>query len=243
MKKLIAGNWKMNTTKAEAIALAKDLAARIGQGHAQAEMLVCPPAIWLRDVVEQIAGSALKVGGQDCHASEKGAFTGDIAAPMLKEIGCGYVLVGHSERRQYHKEDNASVKAKAVTAQKNGLIPVICVGETEAERTSGQQDAVVGRQLAESLPQSGQYVVAYEPVWAIGTGKTATNDDVKQMHAFIRQELAKAVDQPDKVAILYGGSVKAANAAEILKIPHVDGVLVGGASLTADEFWAITQAA
>jgi triosephosphate isomerase len=243
MKKLIAGNWKMNTTKAEAVALAKALAEKVGQGSDKFDMVVCPPAIWLSAVVDAVKGSAVKVGAQDAHTADKGAFTGNHAAPMIKEAGALYVILGHSERRQYHKEDNKLVQEKAVNALKNGLIPIICVGEVEAERNAGQQDDVVGKQLAESLPDSGGYVVAYEPVWAIGTGKTATTDDIRAMHAFIRAELAKRVDHADQVAILYGGSANAANAKDILAVPNVDGVLVGGASLKADDFWTIAQAA
>jgi triosephosphate isomerase len=243
MKKLIAGNWKMNTTRTEGLALAKTLAERTGAGSDKFEMIVCPPAVWIEAVANTAKGSALAVGGQDAHTADKGAFTGNIAAPMLKELGCKYVILGHSERRQFHAETNDLVRTKAENAIKNGLIPIICVGEVEAERVSGKQDEVVGKQLAESLPASGAYVIAYEPVWAIGTGKTATADDVKNMHAFIRKSLAGRVDQPASVAILYGGSVKAANAAEILHTLNVDGVLVGGASLQADEFWAIAQAA
>jgi triosephosphate isomerase len=250
MKKLIAGNWKMNTTQVEAKSLVQGLKDKLsGSGHQDTfQMVICPPTIWLHDVLSILGTShMMAVGGQDCHASDKGAYTGNISAPMLKEIGCTYVIVGHSERRQFHNETNAQVKAKAQAAIKQGLIPIICVGEIEEERLSGSQEFVVGQQLAESLPESlpesGAYVVAYEPVWAIGTGKTATTEDVRTMHGFIRQVLAKMVDQPDKVAILYGGSVKASNAVEILGTVNVDGVLVGGASLQLDEFWAIAQAA
>ncbi len=243
MKKLIAGNWKMNTNRAEALALASELAKRVGSGSDKFDMVVCPPAIWLEAVMGAAKGTSLAVGGQDCHAADKGAFTGNVSAPMLKDLGATYAIVGHSERRQYHGEDNVLVKAKAEAAQKNGLIPIICVGEVEAERNTGKQDEVVGKQLAESLPASGPYVVAYEPVWAIGTGKTATAADVKNMHDFIRKTLSGRVDRPEAIAILYGGSVKSANAAEILGTPNVDGVLVGGASLQPDEFWAIAQAA
>jgi triosephosphate isomerase (TIM) len=194
-------------------------------------------------VADAVKGSGVQVSAQDTHAQEKGAFTGNIAASMIKEAGAVYIIVGHSERRQYHKEDNATVKAKAEAAIKNGLIPIVCIGEVEAEREAGKQNQVVGQQLAESLPDQGAYVVAYEPVWAIGTGKTASAQDVKDMHAFIRGELAKKLDRPETVAILYGGSVKSSNAKEILSTANVDGVLVGGASLQADEFWAIAQAA
>lgn len=239
MKKLIAGNWKMNTTRDEAHALAKGLQATASD---KVEMVICPPAVWLADLAA-ILKAPLLLGAQDCHAADKGAFTGNIAAPMLKELGCTYVIVGHSERRALQFETNAIVKAKAQAAIKHGLIPIICVGEIEAEREAGRHEAVVGQQLAESLPETGHYVVAYEPVWAIGTGKTATAADVKAMHGFIRTKLAESVDHADKVAILYGGSVKAANAAEILSTKDVDGVLVGGASLQLEEFRAIAQAA
>ncbi len=243
MKKLIAGNWKMNTTKAEALALASALKTKLPKAAANFDLVISPPAIWLTSVADAVKDSGVQVGAQDGHTQEKGAYTGNIAAPMIKEAGAAYVIVGHSERRQHHQEDNATVKAKAEASIKNGLIPIVCVGEVEAEREAGKQNDVVGKQLAESLPNTGHYVVAYEPVWAIGTGKTASAQDVKDMHAFIRAELAKKLDRPETVAILYGGSVKASNAKEILSTPNVDGVLVGGASLQADEFWAIAQAA
>jgi triosephosphate isomerase len=239
MKKLIAGNWKMNTTRAEAKELASSLAHRHMVPSEAFEVILCPPSIWLGDVVKACQGSAVKVGGQDCHTEQKGAYTGNISASMLKEMGCSHVIVGHSERRHYHAETNAMVKVKAETAIAQGLIPIICVGESESERSAMQQESVVGQQLAESLPDAGAYVVAYEPVWAIGTGKTATVEDVKAMHGFIRAALAKKLDQAANVAILYGGSVKSSNAAEILSTENVDGVLVGGASLQAGEFWAI----
>lgn len=241
MKKLIAGNWKMNLGHAEALGLAAALKQHLPKAAAAFDMVVCPPAIWLADVAGYLAGSGIMVGGQDVHEAEKGAFTGNISASMLREAGAKYVIVGHSERRQLHHETNAQIRAKAEAAIAQNLIPIICVGEVEAERSSGSHEFVVGQQLAESLPTAGNYVVAYEPVWAIGTGKTATADDIRGMHGFIRQELAKSVDRADQVAILYGGSVKAANAAEILATVNVDGVLVGGASLQAEEFWAIAQ--
>lgn len=239
MKKLIVGNWKMNTLRAEAKELANALAQRHMTPSEAFEIVLCPPALWISDVLKSVANSAVKVGAQDCHFELKGAFTGNISPVMLKDIGCSHVILGHSERRQHHQETNQLVKLKAEAAQAQGLIPIICVGESEAERAALQQEAVVGQQLAESLPDSGHYVVAYEPVWAIGTGKTATSEDVKAMHRFIREALAKKVDQPSNVAILYGGSVKSSNAAEILATENVDGVLVGGASLQSGEFWAI----
>ncbi len=243
MKKLIAGNWKMNQNRTEAKALAAALAEKYTSPSDRFDMVVCPPSIWLSDVVEAVKGSAVEVGSQDVHEQDKGAFTGNIPAGMIKEVGATYAIVGHSERRQHHNETNALIKAKAENAIKHGLTPIICVGEVESERASNSQEFVVGQQLAESLPSNGKYVVAYEPVWAIGTGKTATPEDVRAMHSFIRQTLAKSVDHADQVAILYGGSVKASNASEILATVNVDGVLVGGASLDANEFWAIAQAA
>ncbi len=239
MKKIIAGNWKMNTTKDEALALAKALAEKATDAY---QMILCPPHAWLGQVGWTIANSKLALGGQDCHQAEKGAYTGNVSAPMLNDLGCTYVIVGHSERRQYNNETNELVKQKAEVALKNGLTPIVCVGETEAERTSGNHETSVGKQLAESLPDNGNVIVAYEPVWAIGTGKTATNDDVANMHRFIRAQVAKQVTGGDKIPLLYGGSVKAANAAEILAIQDVNGVLVGGASLQADEFLNIAEA-
>ncbi|HEY1096047.1 MAG TPA: triose-phosphate isomerase [Alphaproteobacteria bacterium] len=243
MKKLIAGNWKMNTSKEDAAALAQELAKGFGQGLPNADMVICPPHVWLGLVTDQLKNSALQLGAQDCHNAEKGAFTGNISAIMLKEIGAKYVIVGHSERRQYHGETNELVKQKAEAALAQGLIPIVCVGETEAERTAGDQEKVVGQQLTESLPDNGKIVVAYEPVWAIGTGKTATNDDVANMHKFMRAHITKQVSGGDKIPLLYGGSVKSSNAKDILHLPDVDGVLVGGASLQAPEFLAIAQAA
>ncbi|MDB5478540.1 MAG: triosephosphate isomerase [Alphaproteobacteria bacterium] len=243
MKKLIAGNWKMNLGRNDAGNLARNLAEKAAQANDKYELILCPPSVWLTDVADAIKGSAVKLGAQDVHEQDKGAFTGNLSANMLKEAGAAYALIGHSERRQYHREDNVLIKSKAENAIKNGLIPIICVGEVEEDRNAGRQNEVVGQQIAESLPASGEFVVAYEPVWAIGTGKTATPEDVRAMHAFIRSALAKAVDRAEQVAILYGGSVKAANAPEILATPNVDGVLVGGASLDEKEFWAIAQAA
>ena len=235
MKKLIVGNWKMNLTRAEAKALAAGLI------DTKADLVLCPSFVWLADVQEMIKNSALKLGAQDCSPEDKGAFTGDISAPMLKEFGVSHVILGHSERRQQHQESSAAVKAKAETAIGHGLIPIICVGELDTDRDAGRQEEIVGRQLAESLPETGEYVVAYEPVWAIGTGKTATIADIMAMHGFIRKALPAPVDRSAQTIILYGGSVKAANAAEIMAVPNVDGVLVGGASLQAEEFRAIAQ--
>jgi len=240
---LIAGNWKMNGLRADGTALATDLARRLAAaGNVPFDMLVCPPASLVAPVGDAIRGTSLALGGQDCHAAEKGAHTGDISAVMLKDLGCTHVIVGHSERRQDHEESDAVVKAKAEAALKAGLTVIVCVGETEAERDSGRAESVVETQIRGSMPSGAtdaNTVVAYEPVWAIGTGRTPTTADIAAMHARIRSCLGGLVESADGVRILYGGSVKPSNAAEILGIADVDGALVGGASLKADDFWAI----
>ena len=245
-RKLIAGNWKMNGLKADGLDLASDLAGRLkGAGPVAFDMLVCPPFPLLFPVGEAIADSPLALGGQDCAPKTSGAHTGDVAPTMLKDAGCRFVILGHSERRADHGESDALVNAKAAAAHKEGLVAIVCVGETEAQRDAGQANAVVSGQLAGSIPDGANAentVVAYEPVWAIGTGKTATPDDVKAMHAHIRAELAGKIADPDKVRILYGGSVKPGNAAELMAVDNVDGALVGGASLKADDFWGIATA-
>ena len=240
--KLIVGNWKMNGLMADSKERAEKLGLALkARASLPFDMVLCPPATLITAVAWVLKGSPVKWGGQDCHAQPSGAYTGDIAAPMLKDLGCTHVILGHSERRQYHKETSAEVLAKAKAAQAAGLVAIVCIGETDAERTAGKANAVVSSQLAGSVPWETatpeNTVIAYEPVWAIGTGKVASADDIKQMHALIRDE------SKIKARILYGGSVKGSNAKEILHLPHVDGVLVGGASLKADEFWAIAEAA
>ncbi|HEY7991850.1 MAG TPA: triose-phosphate isomerase [Stellaceae bacterium] len=246
MRKLIAGNWKMNGLRADGAALARDLVSRAAKSPPSCDLLVCPPATLLAEIGSLLAGSRIALGGQDCHAEPKGAHTGDVSAPMLKDAGCAYVIVGHSERRQNHHESDATVRAKATAGLGAGLIPIVCVGETAAQRDAKQHLSVCGGQIAGSLPEiagAGQLVVAYEPVWAIGTGRTPTTTDIAEVHAFIRAELKKRVANPDAVRILYGGSVNAKNAAEILGVANVDGALVGGASLDGASFWTIAQAA
>ena len=199
--------------------------------------MICPPATLLSAISEQLLGSGVAAGGQDCHAAQTGAHTGDVSAQMVRDAGGTYVSVGHSERRADHGESDAAVKAKAVAALEAGLTPIICVGETKEERQAGRAEEIVGGQLGGSLPDGDQtIVVAYEPVWAIGTGLTPSNDDIAAMHAFIRGKVGA------DTRILYGGSVKPGNAQEILAIDHVNGALVGGASLKADDFFAIAQA-
>ncbi|MBI1206493.1 MAG: triose-phosphate isomerase [Azospirillum sp.] len=240
---LIAGNWKMNGLRSEAVVLASDLASRLQQsGPDGVDLLLCPPATLVWAVGQVVEGSGVLLGGQDCHAEAKGAHTGDIAAPMLAEAGCGFVIVGHSERRQNHRESDPVVAAKAAAANRAGLTAIICVGETEAERDRGEAKAVVARQLAGSIPpgsSAATTVIAYEPVWAIGTGRSASIGDVAEMHAHIRVELDRHLTGALDVRILYGGSVKPGNARELLALADVDGALVGGASLVADDFWAI----
>ncbi len=240
MPQLIAGNWKMNTTTAEAAALAGALRG----GAAGCDLLVCPPATQLVAVASLLAGSAVAVGGQDCHWEPNGAHTGDVSATMLRDAGASWVILGHSERRANHAEIDETVREKAVAAAAAGLTPIVCVGETDEQRSSGRETEVVGWQLAGSLPQEFAGVVAYEPIWAIGSGKSATEEDVETMHGFIRAELLRQFPATGgAMRILYGGSVKPFNAAALLALPDVGGALVGGASLVAADFLAIAAAA
>ena len=239
---LVAGNWKMNGLRAGAAELtkivrgARELAARV-------DIMVCPPATLVAQFAEAAAGGPVRIGGQDCHAEPGGAFTGDLAAEMLKDAGASAVIVGHSERRSHHKETDADVRAKALAARRAGLIAIVCVGETRAEREAGRAPAVVEGQLAGSLPDGASaddLVVAYEPVWAIGSGLTPTPADVAEMHGLIRRHLiARFGAAGEGMRILYGGSVKPSNAKELMHVAEVDGALVGGASLKAEEFLAI----
>jgi triosephosphate isomerase len=241
--KLIAGNWKMNGLRADGLALARDLASRVRKGAPGCDLLVCPPAQLLIPVGDAIAGTGIALGGQDCHTAASGAHTGDISAPMLADAGCSHVVVGHSERRSDHGESSDLVREKAAAGLAAGLTPIVCIGETAAEREAGRALAVIEGQLRDSLPEAGEgeaVVIAYEPVWAIGTGKVATAGDVAEVHARIRRLLDELLGPAGTEArILYGGSVKPNNAAELLAVDNVDGALVGGASLKAEDFWAI----
>jgi triosephosphate isomerase (TIM) len=238
-RKLVAGNWKMNGLRGDGTALAAELARRTAAtGGLGCDLLVCPPATLLSAVHAALAGSTITLGGQDCHAERQGAHTGDISAEMLADVGCTHVILGHSERRQQHGETDADIRAKILAARRAGLAAVLCVGETLPERTAGHAIEVVKHQLAGSIPSDAELdrlIVAYEPVWAIGTGLSATKDDIASMHAMIRAGLS------DQTRILYGGSVNPRNAAAILGLSEVDGALVGGASLSADDFWAIAR--
>ena len=242
MRQLIAGNWKMNTVTAEAAALARALA---DAGDAGCDLLVCPPATQIVAVAGLLAGSGVAVGGQDCHWDTSGAYTGDISPAMLRDAGATWVIVGHSERRTGHGETDAEVRRKAEGAAAAGLIPIVCCGETGEQRRNGHQTAIIGRQLAGSVPDGFAGVVAYEPLWAIGTGTSATEADVEEtMHAFIRARLVERfADAGASMRILYGGSVKPSNAAGLMALPDVGGALVGGASLVARDFLAIARAA
>ncbi|MFN4088422.1 MAG: triose-phosphate isomerase [Alphaproteobacteria bacterium] len=242
---LIAGNWKMNCLLVEGTHLAGTLVGRVAEEpRIAAELLVCPPATLLAPVGELLRGTVIALGGQDCHAAANGAHTGDVAAEMLADAGCTHVIVGHSERRADHGETDATVGAKAAAALRAGLVAIVCVGETAAQREAGEALEVVRTQVRGSVPEGAtprSLVLAYEPVWAIGTGKVARPEDVAEMHAAIRRELAGILADGASVRILYGGSVKPDNAAELLGLDDVDGALVGGASLKADDFWAIAK--
>ena len=208
-------------------------------------MLLCPPATLIAQMSAAARGSALKIGGQDCHPKPSGAHTGDLSAPLLKDAGASHVILGHSERRADHLETDALVRAKAEAALATGLITIICVGETEAQRDAGQTLNIIGAQLTASLPDTATaatVVIAYEPVWAIGTGRTPTLGQIAEVHAFLRARLTERFPDAAQMRLLYGGSVKPSNAAEIFAVPHVDGALVGGASLLAADFGAIVAA-
>jgi triosephosphate isomerase len=243
---LIAGNWKMNGLGGDGLALARAVAQSVSAETLKCDVLICPPATLLREAKGAIVGTPVALGAQDCHADAKGAHTGDIAAEMLKDCGCGFVIVGHSERRTDHGETDARVRTKAEAAHRAGLTAIVCIGETLQQRDAGQAIAVVTRQLAASVPDganAANTVIAYEPVWAIGTGRTPTNPEIGEVHGRIRAELTTRFRDGAEFRILYGGSVNAKNAAEILRVAHVNGGLVGGASLDAQSFLAICRSA
>jgi len=247
IRPLVAGNWKMNGTRA-ALAEAEKLKAGLGASGSKpaCEVMICPPATLVAALAEAARGSPLEVGGQDCHAKASGAHTGDVSAEMLKDAGAVATIVGHSERRADHGETNVVVRAKAEAAYRAGLTAIVCVGETAEERKAGKTLAIVGGQLAGSLPDAAtaaNTVVAYEPVWAIGTGLTPTAADVAEVHAAIREALRERYGADgQRMRILYGGSVKPSNAKELMAVANVNGALVGGASLKADDFLGIIAA-
>ncbi len=241
----------MNGSEANAAALINAIGEGIAENKGLTEkcdLLVCPPSVHIHVVKHKIENGQLpiSIGGQDCAATENGAHTGDVSAGMLNDMGCGYVIVGHSERRADHMERCPYVNEKAARAHIHGLISIICVGEKEEQRETGEEYDVVGNQLDKSIPDGAtaeNTVIAYEPVWAIGTGKSATPDDIKAMHGFIREKLQEKLADSANMRILYGGSVKPENASSLFKVKNVDGALIGGASLTAEQFLGIAQAA
>ncbi len=245
---IIAGNWKMNTRSSGAVELAKGVSEAVGQ-HPEVEVAVCPPAVYLNAVADVLAGSAVGLGAQNLYAAEDGAYTGEVNAAMLTDVGCRYVILGHSERRALLSETDALVSSKLAAALAGNLIPIVCVGETLEDREAGKTEAVVGTQLRGSLEgldeaRAPGVVIAYEPVWAIGTGKTATPEQAEEVHAFIRNLLGELFsdDVAGQMRIQYGGSVKPGNAKELLGQPNIDGALVGGASLKVDDFVGIIEA-
>lgn len=246
-KLLIAGNWKMNGLLADGTALAKGIAEEVKKmGKVDCEFLVCPPFTLLTSVKKALRGSKVAMGGQDCHFADKGAHTGDISPVMLKDTGCQYVILGHSERRADHFETSELVNIKSQSAYGAGLKAIICVGETLAERDAGKTLEIVTNQILDSVPESATWqntVIAYEPVWAIGTGKTPTAADVQEVHASIRKALSKKLGRgnANRMRILYGGSVKPSNAKEFMSLEDVDGALIGGASLKVEDFIAIAK--
>lgn len=243
--KLIAGNWKMNGSLTSNEQLVQSLLAGIGQPGCQ--VAVCVPGVYLAQCQALLAGSPIELGAQDVSAQEAGAYTGEVSVTMLRDFAVRYAIVGHSERRQYHGESDELVALKAQRALSCGITPIVCVGETLAEREAGQTEAVVKRQLAAVIHANGhcisEVVVAYEPVWAIGTGKTATPEQAQQVHAVLRSQLKAASPQADRIKLLYGGSMNAANAASLLAQPDIDGGLIGGAALKPQDFLTIVAAA
>ena len=245
---LVAGNWKMNGSLASVRELLAGLKAGIGDVKV-AEVAVCPPAVFIPEAQAQLHGTPIAWGGQDLSVHEAGAYTGEIAGSMLTDFGCKYVIIGHSERRTYHGETDALVAEKFTAARKAGLVPLFCIGETQEERESGVTEEVVARQIDAVIDHCGvdmlgEGVIAYEPVWAIGTGLTATPEQAQDVHAFIRGRVAQSsAGVADKLRILYGGSMKPDNAAELLAKPDIDGGLIGGASLKAEDFLGICTAA
>jgi triosephosphate isomerase len=243
--KLMVGNWKMNSSLAANASLLSDILS--GMAGVTCRAAVCAPFVYLPQLQVLLEGSSVASGAQDVSMHESGAFTGEVSAAMLRDFGVRYAIVGHSERRQYHGETDAQVAAKAQRALAAGITPIVCVGESLAEREAGQTEAVVKRQLAAVIHANGhcisEVVVAYEPVWAIGTGRTATPEMAQQVHAVLRAQLQAATEHADRVSILYGGSMNAANAAELLAQPDVDGGLIGGAALKAPDFLSMLKTA
>ncbi len=244
-KKIVAGNWKMNTLPVEGVLLAREIVAGKGKVCNCVNFIVCPPFTHLSEVAQALKGSGIVLGAQDCSTEEKGAYTGEVSAPMIAALGCKYVILGHSERRQYYGETSATLNRKMVQAYANGLTPIYCVGENLEEREAGKHFDVVKAQIEEVVynltpEEFAKLVIAYEPVWAIGTGKTATAEQAQEIHAYIRKVLSEKFGAAAaETSILYGGSCKPSNAAELFAKEDVDGGLIGGAALKAEDFLAI----
>jgi triosephosphate isomerase len=248
MKKIIVANWKMCGLPEIAENWGKEVTSRLPEiASDQVEVIVCPPAPLLPYLKDILAGSRVHLGAQDCHSQQEGAYTGDVSAALLKAVGCSHVIVGHSERRSLHGETDVMVSAKAARAIKTGLVPIICIGETQKQRENGETLDVINRQVKESIPdeaKSGNFVLAYEPVWAIGSGNLPTMDEISQVHDAVISSVSKRAGVDiSEVMVLYGGSVKPDNAAGIMQVKGVAGVLVGGASLKADDFCKIVASA
>ena len=244
--RLIAGNWKMHGNIAFVENFSNEI-VKLASGFKwrNLELLLCPPGPYLKTICDILASTSICVGGQDCHADRNGAYTGDVSVEMLVDVGCKYVITGHSERRDRHGEPNGLVRRKTTAAQTGGLIPILCVGEKLEDRIRGDAVETILRQLKECLPEASSgknIVVAYEPVWAIGSGKIPKINEIAEVHLAIREALYDLVSDPESLRILYGGSVKPDNAEDILSVSNVDGALVGGASLKTDEFWSIVEA-
>jgi len=246
MQQYIIGNWKMNGTKGEAQRLAAGFLKRIQEAtRPLPHIVLCPSYPYLTSVIEILKDSPIEVGGQDCHPEKSGAFTGDVSVSQLVDVGCKYVIIGHSERRRYHHESSPVIRKKVESAIKAGLRPILCVGESVEERKTGKALYIVSSQLISDLPDSfapHELLVAYEPLWAIGTGHAPTTDEVEEVMGLMKHVLSSRVTGGAIIPTLYGGSVNAQNASDLLNLPHVDGLLVGGSSLKLDEFWEIINA-
>lgn len=241
---MVAGNWKMNTDREEALHLAKEIVQVAGSLY-KTEIVLCPPFVWLGDVYQLVKSTRIKLGGQNIHWEDRGAFTGEISAPMLKAAGCKYVIIGHSERRRLFGETDKQVNLKLKKAIETGLSAIVCLGETLEERESGKTNDVIEKQFKESLAGIADFdkiVIAYEPVWAIGTGRNATPEQAQDVHSLLRNLLRNAAQDASEIRILYGGSVNSANAGPLFAQNDIDGFLVGGASLKSSEFLAIINA-
>ena len=245
MQQYVVGNWKMNGTRVEASRIAAGLAKKLSDfSRPLPKIVICPSSPYINLVHDLVVNTTIQVGAQNCSQHLEGPYTGEISAHQAHDMGANYVILGHSERRIHFKETNADIKAKAAMALKKKLIPIICIGETKAQKEAGQTAGIILSQLQESLPKdipAEKFIIAYEPVWAIGSGSFPSSEEIKLIHGIIRQELSKMVSPGGIVPILYGGSVSKNNAKEIMKISNVNGVLVGGASLKLDEFWDIIQ--